>query len=553
MNEYKDNDIDFDKIQKALERRIQEQAEDEKENQQQDESFSPQEEPETEGEWEPEEELESDENPESDKEWEAEEELTSEEELESEDERSIEEYTEGESDIVLEDEHADVETETDDENDLADFTAAATIITEGDEEKRRSIPRRQNKAKIQRNRKTAVKQKTTAETSKMVVANLSDYKERILAYRKKKWFRLAVLAVGILAVLLIVTNIIKYWTYNSYSVVSEASGEDTIAASYAKIEGNILKYSLDSAEFSDKRGRLLWSSSYSMNAPAVSNCGDTCIIYDTQGTQIYIFQEDGEIGRITTKLPIVKAAVAEQGVVAAVLESGENTSIEYYASDGTIIASSRTTLDSPGYPLDVSLSEDGLLMAVSYLHISEGRPSTNIVFYNFSTAGQSQTDNVVNTFSVSGHLTPDIEYLDASTCLALRDDGFTVYEGRQIPKEDVNVTIDHEILSVVYNDNYLVFVTRNETSEKAYQMIGYNYSGREVFREQFDFPYSSIALEEDHILMYNSQQMCVYSLSGVCKYEGTLNEGMLNQVHALSGTRYMLVTEAGTSTIKLTK
>lgn len=567
MDENKENEIDFDKIQKALERRIQEQEE--------EESFS--EEPVAEESFpeEPEEEPEESVIEESV----IEESTVNLEAFEEED--SEETFDEPPSDTVFDNMESDEADEMPDglvkvdmdelppirqwqeaeeeeeelEESPAEQTVAATIVTEGDEgtESQVRVPRRQNKAKKQRNRQAKSNQKSLGETSKQVVANLSDYKARIWAYRKKKWIRLAAMAVGILVVLLIVTNIIKYWSYNSYSVVSEASGEDTIAASYAKIDNNILKYSLDSAEMTNKRGKILWSSTYSMNAPAVSNCGDTCIVYDTQGTQIYIYQKDGEIGKITTKLPIVKATVAEQGVVAAVLESGENTSIEYYTKDGEIIASSRTTLDNPGYPMDVSLSRDGLLMAVSYLHVSEGRPSTNLIFYNFSSAGQSQTDNTVNSFSISGHLTPDIEYLDESTCLALQDDGFAIYEGKQIPKEDVHVTIDREILSAVYNDKYVVFVTRDETSEKTYELLGYNYNGKEIFREKFDFPYSSIALEEDHILMYNGQQMCIYSLAGVCKYEGSLDEGMLNQIIALSETRYMLVTEEGTSTIKLTK
>ncbi|MDD3278254.1 MAG: DUF5711 family protein [Lachnospiraceae bacterium] len=435
-------------------------------------------------------------------------------------------------------------------------TAAATIITEGMGESQQgqktgSKPRRKDRNVWRGSKKISRNQKSTEDRAKKTVSSLMDYKERIWAYRKKKWIRLAAMAAGVLVVLLIVANVVKYWTYDSYSVVSEAGGEDTISASYANINGNVLKYSLDSAQLSNSSGKLLWNSSYSMNAPTAVSNGDTCIIYDTQGTAIHIYQKDGEIGKITTKLPIVKACVASQGVVAAVLESGDTTSIEYYEKDGTIIASSRTTLDNPGYPLDISLSQDGLLMGVTYLYVGDGKPSTKVIFYNFSSTGQNQTDNVVNSFDISGHVTPDIEYLNTDTCLVIRDDGFTVYKGKQIPKEDASVTISQEILSVVHNDDYVVFVTKDPASKKTYEMTAYNMNGREVFRESFDFPYSNISLEENHILMYNRQEMCVYSLSGVCKYQGTIDVGILNQVLALGGTRYMVVTETGTSTLKL--
>ena len=51
----------------------------------------------------------------------------------------------------------------------------------------------------------------------------------------------------------------------------------------------------------------------------------------------------------------MKASVAGQGVVAAILENNGESWIKYYNTDGTEIASSHPNMDSPGYPMDLSL------------------------------------------------------------------------------------------------------------------------------------------------------------------------------------------------------
>lgn len=425
------------------------------------------------------------------------------------------------------------------ERELAKALTAATIFVEGGNKRDEKFPEEEEAGP------------SIAERTHAVISNLNEYKERIWAYRKRKWVRMALIALGVLIILFTATQVVKYWRYSSYSLQTELISEETSAVSYEKIGDNVVKFSLDGATFYDDRGNILWTSTYTMNAPAVENCGDTMVIYDTQGTAMKVYQENGEIGNISTDMPIIKAKVAKQGVVAAILESGENTWIQYYDKDGSNIASFKTTLDSPGYPLDLSLSEDGLLMAVSYIQINKGMTETQIGFYNWSSIGQNQMDNMVNSYSLKDSIAPQTEYLDASTCLVLRDNGFTIYEGQQIPKQEAAVDEEKEIISAFYNRSYVGYVVHSEDSDKAFTMKVYNLKGQEIFKEDFDFDYDQITMDDNQILMYNNKQMCIYSLSGVKKFEGDIKEGVLSKVLPFSPNRYMLVTEGGTCTIKL--
>ncbi|WP_230399162.1 DUF5711 family protein [Novisyntrophococcus fermenticellae] len=424
------------------------------------------------------------------------------------------------------------------ENTVLNALSAATIFVHNEKKRRKSSFETKSEPSF-------------SGRTKAVISSLSEYKERLWACRKKKWFRAAAVAIAVLVFLLSVTQVEKYWTYDSYTMETTLTEEDTTTATYSRIGDKVLKYGLDGASLSDSNGKELWNSSYTMNAPAVNNCDGTFVIYDTQGTSMNVYQESGKIGSVSTDMPIVKAKVAKQGVVAAILESGENTWIQYYDKEGSSIASFKTTLDSPGYPLDLTLSEDGLLMSVSYLQMKQGIPETQIAFYNWSSIGQNQMDNMVNSYTLKNTIAPQVEYLSRTECLAFRDDGFTVYEGQQIPKQEAEVNEKKEIISAFYNSSHVGYVVHNDDSGKAFTMKVYNLKGKEIFTKDFDFEYDSISMGDNQVLMYNNKQMCTYSLSGVKKFEGDIKKGILNNVLPFSSNRYMLVTDSGTCFIKL--
>ena len=264
-----------------------------------------------------------------------------------------------------------------------------------------------------------------------------------------------------------------------------------------------------------------------------------------------LFNSGGQIGNIHTNLPIIKAKISKKGYVAAILADGENTWINYYNTDGSEIATAKTRIDSPGYPMDLAVSESGTLMAVTYLTVENSRPSTRVIFYNFETTGQNQMDNQVSDYSYSGILAPQIEYLDGDKCVLIREDGFTVYEGGQIPKESERVDTDKQILSVFHNEKYIGMIFRSEESTARYMMAVYRLNGKCILEKDFNFPYADVEISGDQIVMNNSSRLCVITVDGVEKFNGSLEEGLVYDIFKIGSNRYLAVTEDGIHTIRL--
>ena len=400
--------------------------------------------------------------------------------------------------------------------------------------KRRAL---KNQRKLEKNIRAA----TTDDTS---------YDARLARHRRKVMIRTGITA-GVIVMACIGTALfVKYRSYDTYKVISTSDNEDTVSAQYLELDGSLFKYSGDGVAVQDYEGNISWSATYEMQNPIADECDGTIAVADQGGTNICIFNKDGEIGQIETTLNIVKIKVAKQGVVAAILDGGEDTWINFYASDGSLIAENQTRVDDPGYPLDIAVSEDGVLIMVAYQFVSGEETTSYVAFYNFATAGQNQIDNIVSGYQYQGVVIPQVEYLDSSTAVAFRDDGFSVFKGKQIPKESANVQVEEEIISTFYDKDNIGLVFKNDGKDKMYTMKVYDTSGHIKFEKSFNIAYTKIRMSDGHIVMNNDSQVCVITTNGVEKFNGNIDEGAINDFFRLGMNKYMLVMDNGLSTIK---
>lgn len=378
----------------------------------------------------------------------------------------------------------------------------------------------------------------------------TSYDARLARHRRKVMIRTGITA-GVIVMACIGTALfVKYRSYDTYKVISTSDNEDTVSAQYLELDGSLFKYSGDGVAVQDYEGNISWSATYEMQNPIADECDGTIAVADQGGTNICIFNKDGEIGQIETTLNIVKIKVAKQGVVAAILDGGEDTWINFYASDGSLIAENQTRVDDPGYPLDIAVSEDGVLIMVAYQFVSGEETTSYVAFYNFATAGQNQIDNIVSGYQYQGVVIPQVEYLDSSTAVAFRDDGFSVFKGKQIPKESANVQVEEEIISTFYDKDNIGLVFKNDGKDKMYTMKVYDTSGHIKFEKSFNIAYTKIRMSDGHIVMNNDSQVCVITTNGVEKFNGNIDEGAINDFFRLGMNKYMLVMDNGLSTIK---
>lgn len=364
--------------------------------------------------------------------------------------------------------------------------------------------------------------------------------------------------IGIIAVAAVLIGglIHQSLAYQNFEIISSIEKTDNVTVNYQVMGDGLLRYSKDGVSYSENLSETVWNQSFEMASARAVTCGNYLAIGDIGSNQIRIFDQTGQVGSIVTSYPILDLDVASQGVVSVIMTENGANYISLYSSNGEELVDIRTSISDMGYPLDFALSEDGEKLAVSYLNVAEGTTSTNIVFYNFGTAGANEVDHIMGTFDYDG-IFPKIEFLDNSTIAAYGEENFVLYSMHYYPELISETNFGREIKSLFVSDKYIGFVFRNntETSEEEspakYHMAVYTTAGRLYMEQDFDFEYETITSTNQEIILYNDSECVIYTYSGKEKFSYTFNEPVINLLPKNTADEYILITSSAIQEIRL--
>ena len=371
----------------------------------------------------------------------------------------------------------------------------------------------------------------------------NSHRRRISGRGKK-----AITVVAVIAAVCLVFLYVEKRSYHSYKVLNTSEQEDVVSTQYVEMDGDILRYSPDGVSVVDSSMNTVWNETYTMQNPIADVNGSRAVIADSEGTSLYICDKKGVTGTVTTSYSIVKVRVAANGMVAAILDNDENTWINFYNSDGSLVAENLTKIDDPGYPMDVAVSDNGVMM-VTFQYVDGSKTTSYVAFYNYGDVGQNEDDRIVSGYTYENVVIPQVECISESQYIALRDDGFSTYQGNQIPKEVKTINVKQEIVSTFFDDQRIGLVFKNNSKDSEYTMEVYSMNGQLNFRKNFNVAYSTIKMSDGNIIMYNSSQICVMNSRGVQKYMGSV-DGTIRDFFKIGWNKYLMVMDNGVSTIK---
>lgn len=381
--------------------------------------------------------------------------------------------------------------------------------------------------------------------------------DEIVKYRIKKHRRhmviIAVIGVIVIALaVVLVMRLIDGYVFTSYSVTGSLNREDIESSGYIAYGDGYIRYSNDGAAYYTAKGKALWNQTYSMQKPQVKICEDCVAIGDINGNTIYIFNKNGNIGKVDTSLVISQIEVAANGAVAAVLEDNEANYINMYDKEGNKIYSVKTTLAGDGYPLDISISNDSAKLIASYVYVSGEEIKTNVVFYNFSEVGQNETERVVGGFNhYNDVLVGDVQFLSNNIAVAVGENVISIYKIKEYPSLEKEIQIDNTIDRVFFGTDYIGLVLDNSDSGELYKMVVYNFSGSKVCEAEFGTQVDNIQFDGSSVVMNNSTSFSVFNLKG--KNVANMSFDMPASKVLPTGTRgeYILINTKYIQNIKL--
>lgn len=391
----------------------------------------------------------------------------------------------------------------------------------------------------------------TAETPEVLDGQQEKFWAR-LGMRRRSARRHRLLVIGAVCLLSIAGMLFLYLHVGTtYSVLREEKRTDISGTVYAELGDNLLKYSSDGVTCMSDEETVLWNSTFSMQSPMIDISGTTAVLADKKGTQVYVFDESGTLGQFQTSLPIEKVCVANQGVVAAVLSDGDVTWINFYDTQGNEIAKNRTSLGDSGYPLDIALSPDGMKIMVSYLRVTQGIMNTKICFYDFDSVGQAEINNLVASETYENVVAPETYFIDRETSVAFLSNGFSLFQGKQVPEQKKKVEFDEEILSVFHDGDYFGFIFRSDKEKHKYKAQLYNRTGKQIMKTYFDLDYKKVKFGGDDLILFNEKEFEIYNTGGRKKFSGSYDKAIEDIIRVSGFRKYMVLSRGYVSTIRL--
>lgn len=381
---------------------------------------------------------------------------------------------------------------------------------------------------------------------------MQEMQEKIKRHRRNHRIRVAVVTVVIVLLISVSYWYINYHMFTKVRIVQKYQEEQYHNSNYEVFADSVIKYSKDGISLLNKKGREKWNQSYQMATPVLVLREKTGVIADHGGNHMIVFQENGVKGEIQTNLPIEKVDVSEQGIVAAILKEESSPKVVCYDAEGNLLAEHKIAVSTSGYPLEVSISDDGKLLMVAYLKIENGQIGTNVIYYNFGEKGSEVSDYEVCTQSYPNEIIPEGYFIGNETSVLLGDSSMMIFHGKDNPQPGEVIAIGKKIKSVFRHDKYIGMLLKNEGKE-GYELRVYTIYGKQVFSENLEKEYSNVVMSGQEILLYHNNQLCIYQLNGSKRFEGELSDGISKITPVFGINKYLVMNANGMEEIQFVK
>lgn len=381
---------------------------------------------------------------------------------------------------------------------------------------------------------------------------LRSFEIRKRKHKQKITMLISILIVVVLGVSAFVINQIIHKNYTGFEVISNIERSDSNSAQYISYGTGVLRYSRDGAMAMDGAGNLLWNGTYEMKDPIVDISDKYVVISDRGSKQLHIFNGQGKMTTINVLNPIIKAVTSSHGVVAVLMDGDKVNSVEVYSEDSdAYLVQSRTIKVEDGYPVDLSISQDGRKLVTSYISINNGVAQSILTFYNYGGVGKGYIDKIVGIYDLGQAIVPDVEFINNNTVAVFGDNKLNIVSIQETPKVVFEETFTSEIKSVVYNNEYVGYILNNIESEDKYQVKVYDTEGKIVLNQNFNYNYENVLLSGEELVFYSDMEWIILKLNGEEKLHYKFDNKIVFVAPVNNLDKYILIDGVNMMEVKL--
>ena len=338
----------------------------------------------------------------------------------------------------------------------------------------------------------------------------------------KKHINIGFIAVASFIFLIIITVIfaIKFINFNVTEMLWKTSltrGSDNVNNKSIKYDGfknGLMRVSNDGITYINDLGEVKWTIAYNMKDPIYESNDRFFSIADKNGYEFYTFDENGLVGSNTTTNPIQKISLSSDGILYILQSDEENSYVNVFRDSGEAIdISIKTNLTGDGTATDLSTSDDGEELVVSYVCLNNDKLYTKATYYNFGEAGQkANSKRIVGEFEseLDDKFLGRVYYFDNDNSFLIYDGGVYFVSTKDPSKPTIisEKKFDIKIRSISYNKKRLAMIFEDN------KMIIYSKDGTLLADKQIDFDYESFYISDDYAIFLYGNRVMIYDSRG---------------------------------------
>lgn len=347
-----------------------------------------------------------------------------------------------------------------------------------------------------------------------------------------KYFNVKSFVIAVLIVIVVVTAIFlfRFVSFNTMvlnwrtTLTRESSNINNKSVLYSDFRNGIMRISNDGATYVDGNGNVIWTISYNIKDPIFTSKNKYFAIADKNGNNFYIFDDNGLVGENTTTSPIIDITSSVDGVLYIMQSDDNNSYINAYRANGTPIdLAVKTNLTEDGMPIDISTSDSGEELLVSYVCLDGDVIYTKATYYNFADAGKNANvkrivgefkDEFKDEFLARVHF-----FNDEKSCLIY--DGGSVFVSTADPaRPRVTNTVQFEdaMNSISLNEKYFAVILENN------KLVVTDDSGSVLCERNIDFVYTDFYLNDDYVIFLNDEKVIIYDVRGRLIFDNEISK-----------------------------
>ncbi len=157
----------------------------------------------------------------------------------------------------------------------------------------------------------------------------------------------------------------------------------------------------------------------------------------------------------------------------------------------------------------------------------------------------------MNGYTYPDTVIPTIRFMNNGMAYALGDDRLVFYSGTQIPEAADTYLYEEEVQGVYSNENYVVVLFRNSSTEEQHLLKVYQSSGNRVGEYLFNLDFDHLFFGQDNFVAYNEQECLIRTFGGVDKFQGEFAKATKVMIPLGNSYRYVILTNDSIDTIQL--